>query len=322
MVVDDPSSLLFPEVFVRISGITPRAEVALKLEGFNLTGSIKIKTASFLVADVEARRLAWPGETTLVESSSGNLGVALSFVCLRRGFRFACVTDPNTSKACIGAMRAYGAEVFVVDEPDETGGYLAARLARIQRLVSERPSHLWLNQYAASANATAHYETTAREILRSYPSPDYVVIGSGSGGTLAGCVRRLREESPRTRVIAVEPEGSVSFGGDAAPRRIPGIGASRRPELLDGAGVDRVVFVPEADTIRMCHELAMRTGLLLGGSTGAVLAGIRKMGDAIPAGAVVVAISADFGDKYLDTVYDRDWVFQHYGFDPKVLPDT
>ena len=317
MIVDNPLDLIFSNVFIRLHGIARRAPVVLKLEGFSITGSIKIKTAIYMIDALEAEGTARPGETTLVESSSGNLGIALSLVCKLRGYRFLCVTDPNAPNASLRAMRAYGAEVVIVDERGAKGGYLHTRLAYIRRLLADDPSCVWLNQYANKANQAAHYEMTAREILAAVPAPDFLFVGCGSSGTLMGCVQRFREESPSTRIIAVDPVGSVSFGGPPARRLIPGLGASRCPELLLPDSVDRVVSVSEPDTIRMCHEVARVHELIVGGSTGSVLAAIRQMDDEIMPDATVVAVSADFGDKYLDTVYDRDWVLRNYGFDPQ-----
>jgi cysteine synthase A len=316
MIVDDPLSLVFPNVFIRLDGIARRAPVMLKLEGLNITGSIKIKTALYMIEAAETEG-ARPGEKTLVESSSGNLGVALSLVCQRRGYRFICVTDPNTSSMTVRAMKAYGAQIVVVNERDANGGYLNTRLAYIRQLLEEDDCCVWLNQYANDANWIAHYETTAREILGEFPTPDFFFVGAGSTGTLMGCVRRFQESSPQTRIVAVEPAGSVIFGHPPARRLIPGIGASRRPELLDENLVHHVVSVSESDTIRLCHEVAHKHGLLVGGSTGSVLAAIRQMDDAIAKDTVVVGISADFGDKYLDTVFDRGWVRQNFGFDPQ-----
>ena len=149
--MDSPLDLIFPNVFIRLNGIASRAPVALKLEGFSVTGSIKIKTALYMIDALEAEGTARPGEATLVESSSGNLGIALSLVCKLRGYRFLCVTDPNTPSASLQAMRVYGAEVVTVDQHNAKGGYLHTRIAYIQRLLVEDPSCIWLNQYANKA---------------------------------------------------------------------------------------------------------------------------------------------------------------------------
>jgi cysteine synthase A len=320
MFIDDPISLIFPNVFVRLHGIARRTPVALKLEGFNLAGSIKIKPAIYMLDKLEAAGEAKPGETTIVESSSGNLGIALSLVCQCRGYRFVCITDPNAAAASLRAMTAYGAEVVVVDQQDCNGGYLHTRIAYIRDLLANDPSCVWLDQYANEANQLAHYEMTAQEILAEFPAPDFLFVGAGSTGTLMGCAQRFQEESPLTRVVAVEPVGSVIFGSSPARRLIPGIGSSRCPELLQTRLVPHVVNVSEEDTIRMCHEVAGEQGLIVGGSTGSVLAAIRQLDDAISPGASVVAVSADFGDKYLDTIYNRDWVLRNFGFDPQRQP--
>jgi len=318
MIVSDPSAIIFPDVFVRLQGVLNHANVILKLEGLSVTGSIKIKTARYMMDDLEERGLARPGHTTIVESSSGNLGVALSLVCQRRGYQFVCVTDPNSSRTARAAMEAYGADVVVVEKRDANGGYLQSRIAHIQALIARDPSYVWLNQYANPANQRTHYATTAREILGEIPDPGYVVIGAGSTGTLMGCAEFFRKASPRTKIVAAEPVGSVSFGGRPSKRLIPGVGTSRRPELLDDAAVDRVLYVPESETIRMCHELSVGHGLLVGGSTGTVLSAVKMLEGTVPAGETVVAVSPDMGEKYLDTIYNKDWVLKNFGFDPWV----
>lgn len=322
MIVDDPLDLVFGDIFIRLAGIVPQTTVALKLEGFSITGSIKIKSALLMIAELERQGRVQPGVTTIVESSSGNLGVALSLICRRRGYRFVCVTDPNASHSSVQAMRAYGAEVVVVTTRDANGGYLETRLAYIRQLVESRPAHIWLNQYANAANKRAHYEATAWEILAEFPRPDWVFIGTGSTGTFMGCAEYFSEHVPDTRLVAVEPVGSVTFGSRGGRRLIPGIGASRRPELADDRYASAIVHVPEPDAIDMCHALALEHGLLAGGSTGSVIAGVRQMADAIRPGDIVVAISPDFGDRYLDTIYNRDWVRRQYGIEPRRLAEA
>ncbi|GJD51392.1 N-(2-amino-2-carboxyethyl)-L-glutamate synthase [Methylobacterium crusticola] len=315
-IVTTPLDLLFPALFVDLPEVAGRGRLLLKLEGYNVTGSVKIKPALFMLADLERRGLLAPG-ATVVESSSGNLGVALALVCALHGYRFICVTDPNIAPANRRGIEAYGGEVVVVDRRDAQGGYLGSRIAYIEDLLARNPGHVWLNQYANPANPQAHAEWTALEILGEVPHVTHLYVGAGTTGTLTGLTRRFAELSPATRVVAVEPEGSVTFDPDRRGRRlIPGIGASRRPEIADPAGLDKVVYVAEADAIRMCHALSRRHGLLLGGSSGSVLAAVAADAAGFAADATVVALSPDLGDKYLDTVYAPDWVRAQYGFDP------
>jgi cysteine synthase A len=180
--------------------------------------------------------------------------------------------------------------------------------------LADNPHYCWLNQYANASNMRAHADWTALEIFREVPNVTHVYAGSGTTGTVMGLAKRFAELSPGTRIVAVEPEGSVTFDACRAGRRlIPGIGTSRRPELADAEFLDHIVYVSEVDAIRMCHRLARRHGLLLGGSSGSVLAAIASEAAQFGPSSVIVAISPDLGDKYLDTVYSPDWLMKSYG---------
>ncbi|MBV9313340.1 MAG: pyridoxal-phosphate dependent enzyme, partial [Pseudonocardia sp.] len=175
--------------------------------------------------------------------------------------------------------------------------------------------YVWLNQYANPNNWRAHYGTTAPAIARQFPRLDVLFVGAGTTGTLMGCARYFRQWHRPVRIVAVDSVGSVTFGGSSGRRMIPGLGTSVRPQLLDESYVDEVINVEEADTIRACHRLARR-GFLFGGSTGTVVSG--AMGWLIQRDAralTAVAIAPDLGERYLDTVYQTNWVQDLYGDD-------
>lgn len=305
------ASLLQPQssMFVPIQGLAP-CTVHLKLEGVNPAGSIKLKTALQITADLEAMgRLS--KDTHLIESSSGNLGVAMSLVCASRGYRFTCVTDPNACDHAIKAMKSLGTRVIVVQERDSVGGFLGSRIDLIKRMCAEDGRYIWVNQYANISNWRAHYLMTAPEILDSFPGVDYLFIGAGTTGTAMGCARYFREQRPETVIVGVDAEGSVTFGGPPGPRYIPGIGTSRKPEIADTSLLDKLMHVDEASTIEMCRLLASY-GLFVGGSTGSVLCAVRRMADQFDPDDTVVAISPDMADKYLDTIYNDGWVRQRF----------
>ncbi|MDT9002104.1 2,3-diaminopropionate biosynthesis protein SbnA [Paucibacter sp. APW11] len=304
--------------FVKLRGLG-LSQLHLKIEALNPSGSIKMKTALGLIGDLEARGCIGP-QTILIESSSGSLGVALSIICAERGYRFSCVVDPNTSPQNIKMMKALGAEVTVVDQRDENGGFLATRIAHIGRVVAADPRYIWLNQYANPENPRAHARTTAASILKSFEQVDYLFVGAGTTGTLMGCLQRFSEDSPHTRVIAVDSIGSVTFGTPAGKRFIPGLGTSRRPEIFNPAGLHALELVAEADAIAMCRYLARSNGILAGGSTGTVLAAVYRWRDRMPEDACVVAISPDLGERYLDSVYDDAWVRERFGLIPELQP--
>ncbi|WP_086852708.1 2,3-diaminopropionate biosynthesis protein SbnA [Amycolatopsis kentuckyensis] len=280
----------------------------LKCEGFNFARSIKLKAATEMVEGAERRGVLRPG-MTIVESSSGNLGVALSMLAASRGYRFVCVTDARCTLSSRRMMQALGAEVHVITEPKADGGFLAARIDHVQELCAADPGVVWLNQYGNPDNSGAHYRTTGPEILAAFPGVEVVFIGAGTTGTLMGCARYLRDRRQNAWVVAVDVVGSVNFGGPAGVRMIPGLGTGMRPEQLDESVVDDVVIVDERETVATCRELAAH-GFVFGGSTGTVVAGARRwLARNRPGGDVTaVAIAPDLGESYLDSVYNDDWV--------------
>jgi cysteine synthase A len=307
VIIESPLQLIFRDLFYRLPAFAGAHDVFLKLEGFNIAGSIKVKTAIGLVEDLERRGIAGPG-TVFVESSSGNLGLALSLVCAIKGYKFICVTDPNANRAAIKGIELYGARVIVVEDRDPAGGFLGSRLKKIQEILASDPNAVWLNQYANTANKDVHAAQTGDEIAREFDRVDWVFVGSGTTGTLGGVSERLRREFPNIKIVAVEPAGSVTFGGAPAKRNIPGIGTSVRPKLADFANPDRIVMVEEERTVESCLSFVRDYHLLVGGSTGSVLAAVRQLAPEFRRGETIVAISPDLGEKYMDTIYDPSWV--------------
>lgn len=292
--------------FLPFDGIGP-CTVHVKMEGLNLGGSIKIKTALGLIEEAEQSGTIKP-DTVIIESSSGNLGVALAMVCADRGYPFECVVDPNASRTNIEIMKALGAMVFVVQDRDENGGFLASRIRFIKRKMKEDCRYFWTNQYQNAANPLIHERSTAPEIARAFPQLDYLFIGAGTTGTLMGCAAYFRKHHPDTKIVAADSVGSVTFGGPPGPRHISGLGTSRVPEIYDQSLVQDIVMIPEAETVEVCRRIARRHGVLFGGSTGTVLAAIEHYASRLSADASVVTISPDNGEKYLDTIYSDGWV--------------
>lgn len=289
---------LFPEADV---------EVIAKLELMNPGGSMKDRSARYIVECGLREGSIGPG-SHLVESSSGNFGIALAIAARIHGLRFTCVLDPKAAPANVAILRHLGAEVDLVSEPDEMGGYLHTRIRRVREIVAGSRGAIWINQYANDRNWQAHYHGTGAELTRQLVHPPSYLFGAVSTtGSLLGCSRRLRESFPELRVIAVDAVGSVIFGGSPGRRDVPGIGASRVPELLAPAEIDDVVHVNDFETAVGCRDLLAAEGIFAGGSTGAVVAAIRRMLPGLPRPCRVVAVFPDRGDRYLDLVYDDDW---------------
>ena len=203
--------------------------------------------------------------------------------------------------------------MHVVTEPDLVGGLLGARLDYIRALCAADDRFVWLNQYTNPNAWKAHYRATAPAIAREFPNVDVLFIGAGTTSTLMGCARYFRERHPQVRVVAVDPVGSVSFGTPASRRMIPGLGMAVRPPLLDESYVDDVMHVEEPDAVRVCHRLAHR-GYLFGGSTGTVVSGaLDWLAEHDADDLVAVALAPDLGERYLDTIYQANWLADLYG---------
>ena len=310
-VISVPQAFNEEELYVDLRSIVGHP-LFLKCEGFNFAGSIKLKAATEMVEAAEREGVLTP-DSVLVESSSGNLGVALGMLAASKGYQFLCVTDSRCNLATRRLMVALGSQVHIIAEPDLVGGFLGARIDYVRALCASDDRYVWLNQYVNPGNWRAHYQTTAPAIAREFPRLDVLFVGAGTTGTLMGCARYFREWHRGVHVVAVDSVGSVAFGGPPSRRMIPGLGTSVRPPLLDMSYVDDVVRVEEADTVRTCRRLARR-GFLFGGSTGTVVSGATNWLNRNGAsGVTAVAIAPDLGERYLDTVYQSNWVEDLYG---------
>jgi cysteine synthase A len=284
-----------------------------KMEGHNPGGSIKDRAALNLI-----KRGIATGEinaaTTVIESSSGNVGIGLAQTCAYYGLRFICVVDPKTTAHNIRLLQTYGAEVDLVEESDpNTGEFLQARLDRVQVLLGTIPNSFWPDQYSNIYNSLAHH-LTMREIAVALDGEvDYLFCATSTCGTLRGCAEYIRDNRLKTKIIAVDAVGSVIFGGQRAKRLVPGHGAAVIPKLYQAGLADRFIYVSDLDCVVNCRRLVRHEAILAGGSSGAVLAAVERTKNDIPAGSTCVGILADRGDRYLDTIYSDSWVRKHFG---------
>jgi len=291
---------------LRIAGVD--RVVHLKLEGHNPSGSIKDRAALSMLRNLEASgRLASRGR--LVESSSGNLAVALALFARDRGYAFTAVVDPRITPENLARLHVLGAEVQRVDALDDSGGYLLTRLERVRELLAEDPALVWTNQYANAANPEAHFSGTAPEIHRQMECEvDAVFVAVSTGGTLAGIARYFRQTSPLTRVIAVDARGSVALGGTPATRKLTGMGSSRRSELATEASYDELVYVGDAEAFAFCRALDASTGIRVGGSSGACLAACADWLARHPGMERAVCVAADRGEHYASSIFNDAWL--------------
>jgi cysteine synthase A len=284
-----------------------------KLEALNPGGSTKDRPAFSIIRDGLESGAIGAG-TVVIESSSGNMGIGLAQACSYYDLRLICVVDPKTTSQNISLLRAYGAEVDMVREPDPlTGEFLQARIDRVQELLHSTPDSFWPNQYANLRNPFAHTQTM-REIATMLDGKvDYLFCATSTCGTMRGCGDYVRQNGMNTRLVAVDAIGSMIFGGEKAKRLIPGHGAAVRPSLYRDDIANHVALVGDLDCVVGCRRLVRREAILVGGSSGAVIMAVQQLKHSIPPGSNCVVIFADRGERYLDTIYSDEWVRNHFG---------
>jgi 2,3-diaminopropionate biosynthesis protein SbnA len=298
-------------------------QVYAKLELLNPGGSVKDRPARYIIERGLRDGTIAPG-ATIVESSSGNFGIALAMAARIYELDFVCVVDPRIAPLNLRILEQLGARIEMVQKPDPYGGYLHTRLERVQELLAEIPGAYWLDQYANDLNAQCHYDGIGTEIVEALGEEpvDVFVAAVSTSATLMGAARRLRTAWPDVHVVAVDAQGSVIFGGPASRRSLPGIGSSRTPELLCEEEIDEVMYVDDFDSARGCRELLRGEGILAGGSSGAVIAAVQRVVATLPPTARVVTVLPDRGERYMDLVYDDAWVEAHRPAVPDVVPEA
>lgn len=275
------------------------AHILLKLERNNPLSSIKDRAAYYMIMDAVERGVLQEGGT-LIEPTSGNTGVGLAFLCARMGYRLILTMPDSMTEERRSLLLALGAELVLTPAAQGMNG----AVARARELQAQTPGSVILDQFANPANARAHELTTAPEIVRDTDGEvDFFVSAVGSGGTVTGTGRALKQMVPHIKVVAVEPEESPLLSlGQAGPHGIQGIGANFVPEVLDPAVVDEILTVTTADAKAMARELARVEGLLLGISSGAALcAAVELAKRPENAGKTIVAVMPDTGERYLST---------------------
>ena len=307
---------------VALRRLLSRRDVAVwaKLEASNPGGSAKDRPAARILSDALRQGRIDRG-TTVIESSSGNMGVGLAQACRYHGLRLICVVDARAHDTNIRTMRALGADVRVVTAPDpETGDLLVARLKLVADLLAQTPGSFWPNQYANASNPAAHAGGTMREIDEALEGDlDYLFVATSTTGTLRGCVDYLRANDRETLVVAVDAVGSVLFGGHHGRRLLPGFGAGMESTLSLGAAFDELVRVSDLDCVVGCRRLVEREAILAGASAGGVVSAIEALSAEMPSGSRCAAIFHDGGSGYLATVYDDGWVEHELGCDAASL---
>ena len=270
------------------------AEVYVKLEKFNPGGSVKDRAALGMIEKAEELGILKEG-STIVEPTSGNTGIAISMIGKMKGYRVIIVMLETMSKERRDLIKAYGAELILTEGAKGMKG----AIAKATELVNEH-GYFMPQQFENIANANKHYETTAEEILEDFEQLDAFVAGVGTGGTITGVSKKLKEHINTLKVVAVEPEKSqVLAGKGPGAHKIQGIGAGFIPSIYEAENIDEIIAVTDEDAIKTAVEFAQKEGVLIGISSGAAVFAALQVAKKLGQGKKVVVVAPDGGEKYI-----------------------
>ncbi len=308
-IADSVLDLVGNTPMVRLRKVTEgiACPVVVKYEVFNPGGSTKDRPAVTMIDAAEREGLLKPGGT-IIEPTSGNTGVGLAIVAAQRGYTCKFVVTDKVGVEKVDLLRAYGAEVIVCPvavAPEDPSSYYSTA----ERLVAETPGAFRPNQYDNPNNPLAHYQTTGPEIWRQTDGlVTHFVCGAGTGGTISGAGKYLKEQNPDVQVIAGDPDQSVYSGGSGRPYLVEGVGEDFWPTTYDPSVVDRVIPVSDSDSFLTARDVSQREGLLIGGSCGTAVYAALEVARELTADDLVVVVTPDSGRGYLSTVFNDEWM--------------
>ncbi|MBZ9650917.1 2,3-diaminopropionate biosynthesis protein SbnA [Psychroflexus montanilacus] len=282
-----------------------------KMESFNPGGSIKDRTALNMLSKAMESGEVEPGDT-IIESSSGNMALGLAQACKFYNINLIIVHDPKLNNHSKKILLTYGVKLVKVDQPKTKGGYLESRIQKVNELLDKFPHSYCLNQYQNAANPQTHLQTMKEITEALNQHVDYIFISTSTCGTLMGCALYIYKNNLKTKIIAVDALGSITFGKKESKRLIPGHGSGKPSNFLDLAYIHDVVHVSDEDSVQGCWKLLEKEAILCGGSSGAVISAIERYAPKIEARAQCVAILCDRGERYLDTIFNKKWIVQHF----------
>ena len=275
------------------------ANVFIKLESFNPGGSVKDRAALNMIVQAEKEGKLIPGKSTIIEPTSGNTGIGLAMVCATRGYRCIITMPDNATKERIKIMKAYGAEVHLTPSALRMQG----SIDEAKRIAEDIPNHFIPMQFENPANADAHRETTALEIMDTFDGQlDAFILTAGTGGTVTGTGEELKKRIPNLKIYVVEPAGSpVLSGGKPGPHKIPGTGPGFIPKILNRQIYDDILHIEEEDAQVMARRLAAEEGIFVGASGAASAYMAIQVAKNLPSSANVLCLAPDTGERYLSS---------------------
>lgn len=286
--------------------INDKIKYYAKIEGSNLFGSVKDRAARYLIENAYNDGII-KSDTVIIESSSGNFGIALAGMCKIKRNPFICVVDPNITEVNRKIIELLGAEIVIASKSDENGNYVQNRIQIVKDYIAEHKNTYWTNQYENEYVRKA-YVSLGEELCNELERIDYVFVAVSTCGTLAGTSQKIKEQYPDSKIIAVDIAGSQIFERSKRKKHISGIGTGFVPQNLTYAQYDDYMIIEEMDAVSECNNLLAK-GIVVGASSGAVAYAIQNyMGYSDDLDTrKVVGIFPDRGERYLDTIYDKEW---------------